>query len=120
MDWGRFFRSGYRLRPTAHQPNPAEHSESRTRVGVSPLPLRVRGPACDVFLVDVRYCLLTCLVPSVVPQAASDPKIVHLLAMQRAAEELKYLPSGDAKMQAIMARADQIMRSQGWIPKPSS
>jgi hypothetical protein len=63
---------------------------------------------------------LTCLVSSVVQQAASDPKIVHLVAMQQAAEELKYLPSGDAKTEAIMMRADQIMRSQGWIPKPSS
>jgi hypothetical protein len=82
-------------------------------------------------MVDVRYCLvaclpvaaiygLTCLVPSVVQQAASDPKTVHLQAMQQAAEELKYLPSGDAKMQAIMVRADEIIRSQGWIPKPSS
>ena|ERR1035437_3098049 len=63
---------------------------------------------------------LTCLVPSVVQQAAGDPKIVHLAAMQQAAEELKYLPSGDAKMKAIMVRADQIMHSQGWIPKPPS
>jgi hypothetical protein len=63
---------------------------------------------------------LTCLVRSVVQQAASDPKTAHLVAIQQAAEELKHLPSGDAKMQAVIARADQIMRSQGWTPNPPS
>jgi len=60
---------------------------------------------------------LTCLVPSAVKRAVRDPKIAHLAAIQQASEELDDLPAGEGKLQAVMERADQIMRSRGWIPK---
>lgn len=60
---------------------------------------------------------LTCLVPSAVQEAMRDPKIVHLAAIQQAASELSSKPPGDEKMEAVMERADQIMRSWRWIPK---
>lgn len=62
---------------------------------------------------------LTRLVPSALSSAANDPKIAHLAAIQQASQELAHLPPGEDKMQAVMTRADEIMRAKGWTPKPS-
>ena len=59
---------------------------------------------------------LTRLVPSAISGAAKNPKVAHLAAIQQAVQELEHLPAGTEKMNAVMARADEIMRANGWTP----
>jgi hypothetical protein len=63
---------------------------------------------------------LTFLVPSVISDAKHNPVVAHLDAISEATEEFKALPQGKEKMDRIMQRADEIMRSRGWKPKATS
>jgi hypothetical protein len=50
------------------------------------------------------------------PTGSMTAKISHLAAIQQATEELSALPPGEGKMNKVMQRADEIMRSWGWTP----
>lgn len=60
---------------------------------------------------------LTCLVPSAVQNAMRDPTVSHLAAIRQATHELSHMPAGDTKQREVIKRADEIMRSRGWVPK---
>jgi hypothetical protein len=47
---------------------------------------------------------------------STTAQITHLAAIQQAGKELCALPPGKDKMDKVMQRADEIMRSWGWTP----
>jgi hypothetical protein len=63
------------------------------------------------------YAAIQILVPSPAAEFARGPVGSHLAAIEQAKNELRHLPPGPDSLAAVMKRADEIMRSRGWIPK---
>ena len=58
------------------------------------------------------------------PIDVQDPQASLMIAIQQASRELEHMDAGPEKMTAVMARAERIMRAQGWssgstTPKPA-